>query len=253
MAVFAVKVETIAVASMLQVEHVAQRRPLFQTLANLATYAVARLHDPLAYGRSATVEAVAYLLHAMTMVEATREAVYHIMLRAKAPLGVDSRAIILAYIVLGDYLGTLRCQQRQRLTAHLGKVLGRSKPLASLNIYTNDTEDAIATLCHLLHGHSTHLIDTLRGVELYGAHNLNAVPLLVGISCRDATLSERYAACCIYGTSRAAALDALSKAVVVVAIYIHAHAYAIHAIGLDDVTLNAVDVSAEHAVGRDET
>ena len=189
----------------------------------------------------------------MTMVEAAREAVYDIMLWAKAPLGVDSRAIILAYIVLGNDLGTLRRQHRQRLTAHLGKVLGRCKPLASLDIYIYNAEDAIATLCHLLHGHSTHLIGTLRGVELYGAHNLNAVSLLVGISCRDATLSERYAACCIYDTSRAAALDALSKAVVVVAIYIHAHADAIHTVGLDDVALNAVDVSAEHAVGRNET
>ncbi|MBQ3174164.1 MAG: hypothetical protein IJB56_07680, partial [Alistipes sp.] len=74
-----VEVEAIAMAAMLKVERIAQFGTPLQALANLAAQAVARLHHSLAHGRSPAVQALDDMLHAVALIEGSRERVYDIM------------------------------------------------------------------------------------------------------------------------------------------------------------------------------
>ena len=61
-------------ATVLKVESVVEFATLFKALANLATDAVARLHNPLATCRCPAIQAIYYMLHAVLFVKLARNA-----------------------------------------------------------------------------------------------------------------------------------------------------------------------------------
>ena len=76
--------------------------------------------------------------------------------------------------------------------------------------------------------------------------------LLVAICRHNPILGEPQPTCHLYGTACTATLDRKRKAVVVVAVYLHARLNALHAVGNDDVALNAVYVCADDTLARGE-
>ena len=174
------------------------------------------------------------------------------MLCGEALKRIYRSAVILTDIVWYMLLGTRRCKERQGLTTQLREELCRSKPFCPLNLNLSNTEDAVATLCHLLHSHSTHLLGILGHIELYIAHNLHTITLNICKTHRYPLLGKRQHTARLDSAACTAALNTLRKPMVIVAIYLHTGLDAVEAVRLNDIALNLIDICADDTVTCDK-
>ena len=189
------------------------------------------------------------MLHTVTLVEAARERVHDVVLWRELLLGIWAAEVVT--LILRHTMRCIEAQSRelrQRLAAHLGKSLGHSKETIIDNLDTLDTEYAVATLGHLLDSHRAHLLGTLRGLERHIAANLDTIAVAIGVARNDAIGTKLHAAARIYGATYAATLQRLCEADIVVAVYLHTLADAIHTVGLYPIALDTVDVGADEVV-----